>query len=238
MTYPIQLQKKHGNPSSHSSRSLEFVQSEADIEFGLQSMCAVAMGKKFECKAEESSKTRRVRGSGSRSSSDKKGAIVFYNPLAHAEFVTGFRKRKNARRLEAQARLAEAEREKLRLARKEKRSFIQETAALMRRSVDVEDKEKCDEVGACEKSFVYRNDDTVITTIVSKMENNSHKGPESIKSTMKPLNHKDSCKKSLAKDVGSIKNTTFSTSRSAAGRNNLRQRSGVMKKRRVQRPKR
>ncbi len=139
----------------------------------------------------------------------KKGAAVAYDPLALAEFVTGFRKRKNARRLEAQAKAAEAEREKLRLARKEKREFIQETAKRMRSVIPGEEAEPGESVDTSETSYVLNNEDTVVTTTVSKMENNAHKDFGSIKSTMK-VSGETSRRAPLSRDLTAVKKSRAS----------------------------
>lgn len=54
------------------------------------------------------------------------GEPVAYDPEAHREFVVGFRKRKQARRLEAQANNKKLAKEERRQLRQEKRDFIRE----------------------------------------------------------------------------------------------------------------
>lgn len=184
------------------------------------------MGKKSERPRRETSKKRKTKPGSHFSRSSRQGAAVAYNPLAHAEFVTGFRKRKNARRLEAQAKATEAEREKLRLARKEKREFIQETAARMRSTISEDEGEIEELVHVTEKSYVLEGEDTVVTTTVSKMATSPHKNLESIKSTLKPSGHE------YLRKIGAVKNPARLSIRKRTGMKSSNvQRDGGSKKR-------
>jgi Nucleolar protein 12 (25kDa) len=64
---------------------------------------------------------------GRRPSNRATGALV-YNPEAHREFVTGFRRRKQERRSQAAKEIAETEKQTRRDERKERRAILKRTA--------------------------------------------------------------------------------------------------------------
>lgn len=171
----------------------------------------------------------------------KRGASLVYDPLAHAEYVTGFRKRKNARRLEAAAKNAETEKEKLKEARRDKREFIRESASRMRGHVggssvpgDDDEEEKDNE----EKEEYQADDDvdTVFTTTVTKMD--TAKDTSFVKSTLaKNSKEKYSRSKPLTKDIAATKKAAAELAASVAsslkggGGHGRRNRQGIQKNR-------
>lgn len=73
------------------------------------------------------------------------GEHVAYDPDAHRDFVTGFRKRKEARRLEARANAEKLAKEERRQLRKEKREFIQKQRdQILNADADSEDEDEDD----------------------------------------------------------------------------------------------
>lgn len=62
----------------------------------------------------------------------KKGNAIIYDPDAHREFVTGFRRRRQARRAKATHDAAVADKQARRDARRERRAFLRRTAARAR----------------------------------------------------------------------------------------------------------
>jgi len=150
----------------------------------------------------------------------KRGASLVYDPLAHAEYVTGFRKRKNARRLEAQAKNAENEKEKLKEARRDKREFIRESASRMRGHVGGSSAPGDEDVGTEEKEEKeeYQGDDdadTVFTTTVTKMD--TAKDTSFVKSTLSTNSkEKYSRNKPLTKDIAATKKAAAELAASVA----------------------
>lgn len=99
----------------------------------------------------------------------KRAPAVVYDPDAHREFVTGFRRRKQARRQEAAASAASAEKEARRQMRKEKREVLRATAENFRdNSDDSDDDAKADEISREETT--YQTDDAVVTAVVAPLE--------------------------------------------------------------------
>lgn len=150
-------------------------------------------------KPKPGSRARKPRNALVRSS--KKGAPVVYDPLAHAEYVTGFRKRKNARRLEAQAKAAEAEKEKRREFRRDKREFIRESAQRMR-GIPV-DEEGSDKDAEPTVEETYDDGDTVVTAIVSKIDTSAD--TSFIKSTITGERRTFSRRNPLPKEVSTAR---------------------------------
>lgn len=104
---------------------------------------------------------------------------LIYDPKAHNEFVTGFRRRKEARRAEGKKAAKAAERVAIITARKEKRDIINATLARARgfELSDSENEEGSpDDRDAIERtarqSTTYRADDNdaVVTTSVTPIE--------------------------------------------------------------------
>ncbi len=104
----------------------------------------------------------------------RRSAAIVYDPAAHTEYVTGFRKRKQARRLEAQSAAAAAEKESIRIARREKRAVLRDAARRARGEVPDGDLEGGDnEAEEAEvQEYSIGEGDAVVTTVVSKIDSN------------------------------------------------------------------
>lgn len=107
----------------------------------------------------------------------RRAEAVVYDPAAHTEFVTGFRRRKQARRMEAQHKAAVAEKESLRTARREKREFLRGAAQRARAGPDDAEPDesaadgKQDETeGAGVQEYAVGDGEAVISTVVTKMD--------------------------------------------------------------------
>jgi hypothetical protein len=75
------------------------------------------------------------------------GGRAVYDPGAHAEFVTGFRRRKQARRVQAAKENVAADKQARRDARKERRGVLRRTADRARGNVTSEDENAEEERG-------------------------------------------------------------------------------------------
>lgn len=127
------------------------------------------------------------------------GAPVVYDANAHAAFVTGFRKRKQARRLEAEQAAKRAEKEVRRIERNERRSFFREASARARAFVAHEEgEEELEEEKEGEKC-VYERGDTVVTTDVTPIT--CDKDTSFVKSVLAPVSETYSRQNPLPKDL-------------------------------------
>lgn len=100
----------------------------------------------------------------------RKGAPVIYDGDAHTDFVTGFRRRKQARRLEAAGAAAIAERESIREARREKRAVLRDAARAARGDVEGGSGDEAEE-GAEITEYAGADSDAnvTVTTTVSRI---------------------------------------------------------------------
>lgn len=100
-----------------------------------------------------------------RSRKSQQGPPVVYDPDAHREFVTGFRRRKQARRATAAARALESERETRRQERRVKREVF-------RRNLDQDDDDvgsEAEEEGVQQISYEGEGD-VLVTASVTPLE--------------------------------------------------------------------
>lgn len=77
-----------------------------------------------------------------RGSKHRTSGAVVYNPGAHREFVTGFRKRKQERRAQATKDIAIAEKQARRDDRKQRRAILKRTADRARGFADTDDEDE------------------------------------------------------------------------------------------------
>lgn len=102
--------------------------------------------------------------------SNRRAPPVVYDPDAHREFVTGFRRRKQARRQEAAASAASAEKEARRATRKEKREVLRATVEKAREYSDDDSDEDATAAEISREETTYQADDAVITAVVAPLE--------------------------------------------------------------------
>lgn len=139
-----------------------------------------------------------------------RGAPVVYDPEAHTEYVTGFRRRKQARRLEAQHKAAVKEKETLRDARRERKEFFRETAERVRGVAspdgNASDAHESDAVRTAITEYSLGGGEAVVSTVVTSIDTDAD--TTFIKSKIgsgAPIEHKYSRKNPLTKDIANTK---------------------------------
>lgn len=93
---------------------------------------------------------------------------LVYNPEEHREFVTGFRKRKEARRQEALAAAVELEKQARRDDRQQRRDFMKSNRKMVL-GEDSEDEEEVQQAGGEVTTFDGEGG-SVVTAVVAPME--------------------------------------------------------------------